>query len=59
LILAGIHTLTGYSSHADQNDLLKWVRSMPEKPGKIKLVHGEPEAQRALKNRPHQLGYVV
>ena len=58
-IRAGIHTLTGYSAHADQNDLIEWVKSMPEKPGKIKLVHGEPEAQQTLKNRLLQLGYVV
>ena len=58
-IRAGIHTLTGYSAHADQNDLIEWVQSMPEKPGRIKLVHGEPEAQQTLKNRLLHLGYVV
>ena len=58
-IRAEVHALTGYSAHADQNDLIKWVQSMPEKPGKIKLVHGKPEAQEALKNKLHQLGYVV
>jgi len=45
---AGIHTLTGYSAHADQNSLVAWVKSMPEPPGDIRLVHGEPEAQKAL-----------
>jgi len=28
--------------------LIEWVEAMGEKPGEIKLVHGEPEAQRAL-----------
>ncbi len=47
-IRAKVHFLSGYSAHADQKGLVEWVESMPEKPGKIKLVHGEPKAQRAL-----------
>ena len=45
---ARVHVLSGYSAHADQAGLINWVRSMPEPPGKIKLVHGEPRAQKAL-----------
>lgn len=40
-IKANVHTLAGYSAHADQQGLVDWVASMPEKPGTIKLVHGE------------------
>ena len=47
-IKAKVHALSGYSAHADQKGLLEWVASMPEKPGKIKLVHGEAGAQKAL-----------
>ena len=47
-IKSKVHQLTGYSAHADQKGLVEWVGSMPEKPGRIKLVHGEPGAQRAL-----------
>jgi len=47
-IKARVHTLSGYSAHADQKGLIEWVASMSEKPGEIKLVHGEPGAQRAL-----------
>jgi metallo-beta-lactamase family protein len=47
-IKAKVHSLSGYSAHADQKGLVEWVESMSEKPGKIKLVHGEPKAQRAL-----------
>jgi len=47
-INAGVHALSGYSAHADQNELLAWVDSMPEKPGRIKLVHGEDGAQKVL-----------
>jgi len=58
-IKAKIHKLSGYSAHADQKGLVDWVASMPEKPGKIKLVHGDHEAQhelaRLLKNKGHNV----
>ncbi len=47
-VKAGIHTLTAYSAHADQQMLVDWVRSMPVPPGEIRLVHGEDDAQLAL-----------
>jgi len=47
-VKAGIHTLTGYSAHADQNMLVNWVKSMPRPLKKITLVHGEPKARKAL-----------
>ena len=47
-IEAKVHTLSGYSAHADQKGLIEWVESMPERPGRIKLVHGGAWAQRAL-----------
>ncbi|MBW2738791.1 MAG: MBL fold metallo-hydrolase [Deltaproteobacteria bacterium] len=46
---ANVHTLSGYSAHADQEGLIEWVKSMPEKPGSIKLVHGEPGVQKAMR----------
>jgi metallo-beta-lactamase family protein len=58
-IRAGIHTLTGYSAHADQKGLIAWVESMPEKPKQIKLVHGEPEAQHALAQGLKYRGYTL
>ena len=47
-VKAGIHTLTAYSAHADQQMLVNWVRSMPQPPKEIRLVHGEADARRAL-----------
>jgi metallo-beta-lactamase family protein len=58
-IRAGIHVLSGYSAHADQQGLIEWVEAMPEKPGAIRLVHGEPSAQQALRNELIQRGYTV
>ncbi|NWH05789.1 MBL fold metallo-hydrolase [Desulfobacter latus] len=45
---AAIHGLTGYSAHADQQTLCDWVAAMPEPPGEIRLVHGEPHSKAAL-----------
>lgn len=47
-INAAVHTLTGYSAHADQKGLVGWLSSMPEKPGVVKLVHGESRARKVL-----------
>jgi metallo-beta-lactamase family protein len=58
-IRAGVHTLSGYSAHADQRGLLDWVGRMPEKPGPIKLVHGEPEAQKVLAAKLIERGYCL
>ena len=47
-IKARVHVLSGYSAHADQKGLIEWVEAMPERPGRIKLVHGEPMVQKVL-----------
>lgn len=56
---AGVHALSGYSAHADRDELIEWVRSMDGKPRRIKLVHGEAEAQRILSDKLRDLGYHV
>jgi len=50
-IRAGIHTLSGYSAHADQADLVRFVSRMRYLPGEVRLVHGEEDAKQALKLR--------
>ncbi|QEP43495.1 MBL fold metallo-hydrolase [Ectothiorhodospiraceae bacterium BW-2] len=47
-IRAQIHTLSGYSAHADQNDLLKFVKRIRKGPQRIRLVHGDATAKRTL-----------
>ena len=49
-IRARVETVAGYSAHADRRDLLNFVRRMRQPPGHIRLVHGAPEAQRALRD---------
>ena len=58
-IKAKIQQLTGYSAHADQQGLIDWVQSMPSKPGKIKLVHGDPKAQKELRDKLIKIGLNV
>ena len=58
-INAIVHTLGGYSAHADQQGLIDWIQSMPEKPGAIKLVHGEPFAKSVLSTDLKRRGYQV
>ena len=50
---------SGYSAHADCNDLMRWVAAMAKKPGMIKPVHGDPVAQKTLTGRLVAAGYVV
>jgi metallo-beta-lactamase family protein len=58
-IRAAVHQLSGYSAHADQSDLLRFVEGMHERPKAIRLVHGESEAKQALTFELEQRGYSV
>lgn len=52
---ATIKMLEGLSGHADQEELLNWMNALQNKPEKIFIVHGEPEAAEALKNKIKEL----
>jgi len=47
-IMANVHTISGYSAHADQKNLFNFVKRMRRKPKQIRLVHGDYEAKQAL-----------
>jgi len=53
-INAGVYTLSGYSAHADQNALLRFVKRMRVKPKEIRLVHGDNAAKRGLQSKLQQ-----
>jgi metallo-beta-lactamase family protein len=57
LVRAKTHTLSGYSAHADQSDLIHFVQGMQHKPGEIRLVHGEYQARMVLADKLNALGY--
>lgn len=58
-VKAKTYTLSGYSAHADQSDLLRFVQGIPIKPREIRLVHGETPAKAALAEKLTGLGYNV
>ena len=62
-----IRSISGFSAHADESELLDWLRNFargrrPGEPGYPKtvfLVHGDPEAQLAIRPKVEALGFVV
>lgn len=47
-VRAKVHTLAGYSAHADQQDLLHFIGRMRSAPRQVRLVHGDDGAKQAL-----------
>ena len=45
---ARIETIDGYSAHADESELLEFIGAIPQRPGHVFIVHGEPEATQAM-----------
>lgn len=55
---ARIHTLEGFSGHADREDLLSWLEALPAPPKRTFVVHGEPEmAQPFARHLEETLGH--
>lgn len=50
---AEVATLNELSGHADQRELLRWLKPVTPALKRIFLVHGEPQAQRALAEAIH------
>lgn len=48
-VKARIQSLHGLSGHADQGELINWLARIRERPEKVFLVHGEPQAADALR----------
>ncbi|MDX2479908.1 MAG: MBL fold metallo-hydrolase, partial [Desulfuromusa sp.] len=58
-IAAGIHTLSGYSAHADQRNLVSFVKRMRHLPAEIYLVHGDERAKHVLKEQLQMLSSTI
>jgi metallo-beta-lactamase family protein len=43
-VRARIAQLTGFSAHADRDELMKWLSALEEAPKRLFVTHGEPEA---------------
>lgn len=49
LIKASVHTINGFSAHADQEGIIKWISQM-EDLYRIYLIHGEEDKQTILRS---------
>ena len=45
---AEVCEMSGLSAHGDRQELLRWCRSCSGTPGKVAVVHGEPESAKAF-----------
>jgi metallo-beta-lactamase family protein len=58
-IAADVHRIDGYSAHADQADLIRFVHAMPQPPKEIRLVHGEYQPKKILAELLAENGFQV
>lgn len=54
-IKARVHTISGYSAHADQRGLINFVKRMRHQPKHIKIVHGDEKAKQALADKYNEM----
>lgn len=48
-VKARIEKISGFSAHADQNELLRWLTAFTKAPRRVFITHGEPNAANAFK----------
>jgi metallo-beta-lactamase family protein len=51
VVNATIHTLGGFSAHAGQQQLIDWISAFHKPKPHTYLIHGEPEAKKALQHK--------
>jgi metallo-beta-lactamase family protein len=56
-VKARIASISGFSAHADEGEILRWLGTFPSPPRRTFLVHGEPPALAAAKTRMDRLGW--
>lgn len=54
---ARVASISGFSAHADERELSRWLATFPAPPRRTFLVHGEPAALAAAKERMDRLGW--
>lgn len=55
-VRAKIEEIDGYSAHADEGELLDFIAAIPNKPKRVFVVHGEPDAANAMAAGLSKLG---
>lgn len=58
-VRATVEHLTGFSAHADQSELLRWLEPLRGKNVKVYLVHGEPTSATAFAAILNKDGYIA
>jgi metallo-beta-lactamase family protein len=53
-VKARIEQLYGFSAHADQSELLRWLSGLKSAPRRVFMTHGEPEAARHFADFVHE-----
>jgi metallo-beta-lactamase family protein len=56
-VRARVASIGGFSAHADEPELQRWLASFPAPPRRTFLVHGEPAALAAARARMDALGW--
>lgn len=56
-VKAQIHTIGGFSAHADQKGLLNWTENFNQPPINTVIVHGEPQAAETFNHKLIQKGW--
>lgn len=56
-VKAKIRHMDSFSSHADAEDLMRWLSHMRKKPKKVFLVHGEGESAGGLASNLNRMGF--
>jgi metallo-beta-lactamase family protein len=54
-----VRSISGFSAHADESELLDWLRhfaTAARKPRRVFIVHGDPEASAALEPKVTAMG---
>lgn len=56
-VKATIEQISGYSAHADYEEILAWLRGFIRPPRRTFVVHGEPESSEAMAGRLKGIGF--
>jgi len=54
-----VRSISGFSAHADEPELLAWLRNFTRAPKLTFIVHGDPAAQAAFEPKVQALGFAT
>ena len=58
-VRARVATITGFSAHGDEDDVARWLTTLPRPPRRVFCVHGEPPALAATRDRLAARGWTA